>query len=141
MHRMTLSNLTHISILHGYLLFDEFEIFIKSISSQLKMLKFKTHRDAAYLNADRWEQLIQQHIPHLRTFRFKYRQSIYGYFEVTPNHERINRFTSAFWIEKQWRIRLDLRKCNGQSGILFYEINPHRYLVTIVFISNFYLMF
>jgi hypothetical protein len=133
MHRMTLSNLTHISIPNGDLLFDEFEIFIKSISSQLKMLKFKTHRDAAYLNADRWEQLIQQHIPHLRTFRFKYRQPINEYLEVTRYHERIHRFISVFWIKKQWLFSLDLATRNPQSGILIYNINSQKYIVRIAF--------
>ncbi len=51
--RLTLSHLSHISIDNCEIEFDEFEVFIKRISSQLRMLCLTTFWNPAYLDANR----------------------------------------------------------------------------------------
>jgi hypothetical protein len=121
-----ISNLTHISI-HCCLWFDELEILIKNISSQLQELRIGTYRDSAYLDADRWEQLITQFMPRLRLFKFKYIQKIIEDLHVTPYHARINRFNSLFWNQHQWLFSLSIDTDNQQDTVIVYSISPYRY--------------
>src|SRR5262249_17480230 len=94
--------LTHISIGNCLLQFDELEVLIKKISSQLKVLCVSTSNDETYLDADRWERLISQYLPHLVNFYFEYCKIINDNFQVTQNHAQINRFTSSFWLKRRW---------------------------------------
>jgi hypothetical protein len=124
----TLFNLTHISIPFRYLSFNEFEIFIKPICSQLRVMKLYTNADPSYLNADRWEKLIVGHIPYLYRFRLTYVDVIRENLPITTHHERINRFTSAFWIKKQWLFDCAIKTWNGQNSALVYRVYPRRYV-------------
>jgi hypothetical protein len=123
---MILSKLIYLSIPCGYISFNEFEIFIERISSQLQILKFYSNIDPAYLNANRWEQLIKNDIPHLKKFHFIYNDVINERSKVTPYHRRINRFNSAFWIKKQWFFHLEIRTCNRLKTNFIYKIAPRR---------------
>jgi hypothetical protein len=98
---ISLPYLTHISIESCSLRFDELEMFIKKISSQLQMLRLSVSYREDYVDVDRWERLISQHIPHLRNFYFKCREKIDDNFQVTENRALINRFTSPFWFERR----------------------------------------
>jgi len=122
-----LPNLIHISIESCNVLFEHFEIFIKKISSHLKLLRINTSEDITYLKADRWEQLITQHMPRLHKFYFEYRQFIDDRFEFTPTHMQFNRFISSFWIERQWLFELKIY-VSVISSILLFSIHPHRYI-------------
>jgi hypothetical protein len=108
--------------------FDEFEIFIKPISSQLRVLKLNAYGDATYLNADRWEKLILEHIPYLWKFKFAYVEVKNEHSMVTPYHERINRFNSAFWTQKQWYFGLDIKATKTQNCAFVYYVYPRRYV-------------
>ncbi len=89
-----LSNLTHIVISRCNLTFDEFQMFITPISSKVRLLRITTSKDGAYLDADQWENLISQHMPHLQKFDFQYNEHVDTVFELKPYHALINRFTS-----------------------------------------------
>ncbi|CAF3826583.1 unnamed protein product, partial [Rotaria sp. Silwood1] len=65
-------NLTHLSLSHCRLSFDDFESFIATIGSQLELLRISIVNNIASLNAYRWQQLILRHMPRLRTFVFDY---------------------------------------------------------------------
>jgi hypothetical protein len=125
---MTLFNLTHIHIGFTLLRFDEFEIFIKPISSQLRVLKLYACGDASYLDADRWEKLILQHISQLNKFTFTYREAINKYLAITPYHQRIDRFNSAFWIQKQWLFHSTIRRYDYSVDVIIYDISSCRYV-------------
>ncbi len=120
-------NLTYCSIQICYLNFNEFEIFIKKISSQLRILHFSPASDIVYLDADRWERLISQHMPYLHTFHFEYSDIVFGRFEFQSYHSFINRFTSSFWIEKGWIFDIQTDLNHWPPIEIIYSIKPHKY--------------
>lgn len=126
MKSVTLSYLKNLSIPFTHLTFNEFEVFIKKISSQLQSLLFNTHVESAYLNADRWEYLIEKFIPNLKIFDFAFIEVIENRFEVTPYHKQITRFNSEFWLKKQWVYRLELRTNIQSNAAFIYKINPQK---------------
>jgi hypothetical protein len=96
-------NLTHLSLNRCHLAFDDLESFITTIGSQLEVFRISMDNNMTSLNADRWQQLILRHMPHLRTFVFDY----YGPMIEDANgniacRTLIDQFSSPFWIERQW---------------------------------------
>ncbi|CAF2746932.1 unnamed protein product [Rotaria sp. Silwood2] len=76
---ITLDNLTYISMYTNYINFDEFEIFIKHIYSNLKTLYVTfLYQDIAFLYAHRWEQLILRYLSQLKKFSSKYYEYKYS---------------------------------------------------------------
>lgn len=126
---ITLANLTHISINPCHLQFDDFKALITKISSQLQVLRINTWAmNDGYLYADKWEQLISQHMPYLRKLHFEHGEFLDNDFGVIPHQAPINRFTSSFWIERQWFFQLIIGKYNDLSNHLVYAIHPYRYI-------------
>ncbi|CAF3151709.1 unnamed protein product, partial [Rotaria sp. Silwood2] len=124
--KITLSNLISITIGRCYVQFDEFEIFIRKISSQLQILRITTSNDTAYLDGDRWEQLFTEYIPNLRKFEFKHHEFIEDNFEFTIHHALIHRFTSSFWIKRHWFIELIIDILDWSGIEIIYSIHPYR---------------
>jgi hypothetical protein len=91
-----LSYLAHLSINVYNLTFDTLEIFIRKMSSKLKVLRINRSHDITYLDAHRWEQLIFQYFPQLKTFFLQY------YERIDEKHEHPiylggpNEFLSSF---------------------------------------------
>jgi hypothetical protein len=101
-----LSNLTHLSIGIKGVTFDEFEIFIRKMSSKLKVLYIISQsQNIIYLDGHRWEQLILQYLPQLETFYFEY-CDVPNYVNMEVEYpiysKGPNEFSSLFWIERQW---------------------------------------
>ena len=120
---INLSHLRYISISECYIDFDEFEAWIKTISSSLQVLSVNVTGNVAYLNAHRWEQLIEKHIPHLNKFCFKYEQYIDPGFNIDSGYTIIDQFTSPFWLRRKWFSELKLN-CTE----VFFSIHPPRYV-------------
>jgi hypothetical protein len=116
-----LPNLTYLIIKGCRISFDEFEIFIKKISSQLQVLRINTFQDEIYMDSDRWQRLILEQISHLLKFYFLHRQRNNNAFQKTRYYALLNGFTSSFWIERQWsfEIEIDDRRAT-------YSIRPYR---------------
>jgi hypothetical protein len=123
----TISSLTRISIEVCYAEFDELEMFITKISPQLQVLRINSVNDATYLDADRWERLISQHLLHLDKFEFNYEDTIDEDWEITPCHALINRFNSSFWIKRKWLFRLCIDTNDWIDNTITYSIFPYRY--------------
>ncbi len=98
---LTLSHLTNVTINDCEIGFDEFEMFIKKISSELRLLRLKTS-SPSYLDPKRWKHLIKKHIPHLHEFHFDCHVNAEFLVDITPDPETIIQFTSLFWIERNW---------------------------------------
>jgi hypothetical protein len=115
------SNLASLCIDECQVTFEEFEIFITKICSQLRVLNIRHCENLFYFNANRWERLINKHIPRLRRFNFEYIA------DIEEEHDRflenINGFFSSFWIEHQWflEIKIECKK-------VFYLIYPYKYI-------------
>ncbi|CAF1317676.1 unnamed protein product [Adineta ricciae] len=120
---MRLANLRTVSIEIYQMSYDEFEIFIKKLPSrQLNSLSLDIHHDdILYLDAYRWEYFLQENLPQLEKFYFKY----YVYFSEnydTPMYlGDQNQFSSAFWLERQWVFKVE-NDCTD----LIYSIQPYR---------------
>ncbi|CAF4496999.1 unnamed protein product [Rotaria sp. Silwood2] len=95
-------NLTSMTLNTCYLQFNEFEIFIKKICKQLRILCINKTQDADYLNATRWEQLISKHMPYLRIFKLENCEFHYEPIELMSYHCQLNQFISSFWINRGW---------------------------------------
>jgi hypothetical protein len=129
---ITLSRLTYFSVGECQVEFDEFELFIKKISSPLQVLRVNISWNPTYLDADRWERLIKKHMPHLNKFHFCYDQYINDDFRVNPGYNFINRFTSPFWFERKWFCELKIVR-----GDLIFLVHPFRYIrKQILFIAT-----
>jgi hypothetical protein len=123
------TDLTHISINEGCrLLFDQFELFISKLCPQLQMLRIQKDDDNDYLDADRWQHLILQHMPKLRIFDIDCQCVVASDDQkYRAYHAVIDRFSSPFWLERQWYF------AHQHSGIFpyryakFYSIQPYRY--------------
>ncbi len=46
---------------------------------------------------------------HLQKFDFQYNEHVDTVFELKPYHALINRFTSQFWIERQWILEIEIK--------------------------------
>jgi hypothetical protein len=133
-----LCNLTHIYIHKCRLQFNVFEMFIKKICSQLQVLRLATSEDVAFLDADRWENLIVQYIPNLRKFEFEYEEKIPNSFQLQLHHQQINRFLSSFWVERQWYFELETNASPLINERIRCLIRSYRYIEkNILFIHQF----
>jgi hypothetical protein len=97
--------LTHIFIDKCCADFNKLETFISNVSRQLQVLCVMYSNDIAYLDADRWERIISQHLLHLRIFELKYEETIDVDLETTIYHKQLNRFNSSFWMKRKWFLK------------------------------------
>ncbi|CAF3251842.1 unnamed protein product [Rotaria sp. Silwood2] len=108
--------------------FNELEIFLIKIYSNLKTLSMKCSNDTMFLNTHRWELLIMNYYPELEKFYLKYcdRISNDGFYK-----EKID-LSSSFWIKKKWIFGIEF-----SFGNIVYIIHP--FSLTIANISDFIL--
>lgn len=121
-----LSNLTHLSISANQLQFDDFEIFIKNMHCMLKVLHFTVrseYKDGSYLDATRWKQLILQDLPQLKEFEFKYYRYASDDEVERSSYDEHNRFTSSFWLQRQWIYEVTI-----DDEQFIYSISPYKYI-------------
>jgi hypothetical protein len=120
---ITLSNLTDISVPMDSVRFDEFEILIRKINANLKILRVSIQsQDMNFLNAYRWERLILQSLPQLKEFYLRYHEGVDDQNKYPIYSGEANQFTSSFWIERQWIFEAEII---GTS--INYLIRPYRY--------------
>ncbi len=114
------NHFTHIFIRFCRLTFDNFELLARNIFKNLVVLRISTYNDATYLDADQWQHLIPSYMPNLNIFDI---QSTY--FDGLTFKTMINKFTSAFWIERQWFFATQYPNERDQNAI-FYSTKPYR---------------
>ncbi|CAF2683208.1 unnamed protein product [Rotaria sp. Silwood2] len=107
-----------------YLKFDELETLIKESFSYIRVLRFTASWDSSYLDADRWEQLILKHIPHLRILDFKYTEGLDNQLMYKPYHLNFDRFLSPFWIQRRWFFELKICINVFPPATITYSIQP-----------------
>jgi hypothetical protein len=127
-----LSNLTHLSIGLKGVTFDEFEIFIRKMSSKLKVLSvISESQDIIYLDAHRWEQLILQYLPQLETFSLRFyhsEQNVDKESRYSTYSGRSNEFSSSFWIKRQWLFEAEIHGYMNK-----YLVRRYRYIKNSLF--------
>lgn len=118
---MTLSNLTHLFFYQCQVPFDDLEIFIEKISTQLRVLYIHTSSDNSYLDGSRWERLIIQYLPFLRTFNFEYSEFI-----STRQNTLVSRFASPFWTDRHWVLDIKVDMYQESTTKMTYSIHSHK---------------
>ncbi|CAF3840774.1 unnamed protein product [Rotaria sp. Silwood1] len=121
---IVLKYLNHVSMKLDYINFNLLEKLIKRFFHHVEILRLTTQFYQTYLNAKRWQKVIQTYMPNLRIFDIHHEDSIQD--NHILYHNLMEEFNSLFWIERQWffthqhdwQQRLD-------SGI-FYSTNPYR---------------
>ena len=122
-------HVTHVSLeLTSVIKFNEFEEIIRGFPMiEVLHLTLPSYCEQIYANADKWEQLITCHLPHLRIFDIHYSfRSAYGVVPLNID-TLMNQFSTPFWIARQWSFAH--RPCEIRYGdaALFYSTNPYRY--------------
>jgi hypothetical protein len=120
--------LSHISLKLWRMSFESFKCFSSKLFFHLEVLNICTRADDYYLIAERWEQLIINSIPNLRIFDFQH------YWEPVDDsnteqctyHRLIDRFTSPFWINRQWFFAHQHFSRRGIRDAVFYSTHPYR---------------
>ncbi|CAF2008726.1 unnamed protein product [Rotaria magnacalcarata] len=119
-------SLTRISIGRCYAKFNEIEIFLTKISSQLEELRFNSFSDVNYLDANRWERIISQYLQHLNIFEFQYNEIIERYSQTTIDYGRLNQFKSSFWIKQKWIFKISIDTDSSDKNVIVFSIFPDR---------------
>lgn len=128
-------NLTYLVLNRCELEFEILEKLMKKISLHLKVFRIIIRsKDDLYIDADRWERLIKEHMPCLKKFYMKY----YEYFNEDLKFSSIYKFSSIFWIERKWMFELELNQND-----LIYSIQPQKYIYKkkIVFLKYLFFSF
>ncbi|CAF4562977.1 unnamed protein product [Rotaria socialis] len=122
------SYLTDINLNCSNVSFDEIEFFLSKTSHHLQRLRLTIHGNNTFLCADRWEQLIMNHMPHLYMFDFMCLIRKYDYPHDCILSDRIlDSFKSSFWTNRQWFFRYQYRSSNcGTFEGMFYSTHPYR---------------
>ncbi|CAF1436347.1 unnamed protein product [Adineta steineri] len=117
-----LINLTKLSMEISEMTFDEFEILIKKMGLNLKILSLDIrHDDMSYLNAKRWEDFLQENLLQLEKLYFKKTVYFSDDYETPMYLGEQNEFSSTFWLERRW-----IFKVENDSGHLVYSIQPYK---------------
>ena len=130
------SNLKSICIHTCDVEFDDFEMLIKTISSDLKSLRINVNQNESYFNGDRWKRLITNYMINLHNFDFKYTLDINQLTTKIKLNTSINQFTSSFWIERGWYLEIKII----DNSIIFC-ISRSRYTEKICCIMKFHFFF
>ncbi|CAF1156051.1 unnamed protein product [Adineta steineri] len=104
--------------------FDEFEVFIKEICSQLQIFKIGILWNKTYLDGNRWEELVKEYMPQLKEFYLHFTQDIDDDRKtnlIDSTDGFINRFNSPFWFERKW-----FREIQVYCDEMIFSIHPFR---------------
>lgn len=90
------------------------------------MVSIVTNNDSAYLDANRWERLISKHMPYLEKFDFEHHEFFDDQLRTAEYHQLIHRFTSVFWIKRQWIFALKTTRNRDGENEIIYSIRPKK---------------
>ncbi|CAF1189608.1 unnamed protein product [Adineta steineri] len=124
---ITLNNLTYISLKLRSFDFHEFKLLAKDLFHNLQVLRLCASNEITYLDANRWQNLILSHIPNLIIFDFQYNYSTNPEKNMMPSYENlIKKFTSSFWIERQWFFSTQHSCGHSENDFLFFSVKPYK---------------
>ena len=105
-------------------------MLLRNVQCKLKFLCLTiTSSDLTYLDANRWRECIRRDLSQLDRLKFRYDQYIGDGDTASVDLAETNRFTSSFWIERQW-----VFEANIHSEEILYSIHPYKY----VYYDHFY---
>ena len=115
-------HLTNLRIHVSHVTFDQFEMFIRQLPTQLKVLMFSTSlEEISYLDAHRWERFLQEDLPELKTFSFGYHERSDGSDQSNIHFREINPFFSSFWLQRRYTFEIQ-----PECEHIIYSIRPYK---------------
>ncbi|CAF0897214.1 unnamed protein product [Adineta steineri] len=124
---ITLNHLTYISLKLAPFDFHDFELLAKDLFHNLQVLHLYASHEITYLDANRWQNLILSHIPNLIIFDFQYFYFTAFEKDMMSNYENlIKKFTSSFWIERQWFFSTQYSFGHDAKDFLFFSVKPYK---------------
>ncbi|CAF4965151.1 unnamed protein product [Rotaria sp. Silwood1] len=105
---ITLTNLKSMYLDLRQTKFNQLEIFITKIFSNLTTLSIIGSKDITFLDAYRWEQLIFNYFPKLEKFYLFYDDQVDNEQEYPIYTGGMNKFSSSFWIKRQWLFEVEI---------------------------------
>lgn len=99
--KVNLPHLKQLLIRDESIRFDQLEVLIKCIGSQLEFFQFSPRQAHEYFDAQRWERLIKTYLPRLKVLNLNF-FTIFDFQFYPTIDERMNPFYSQFWIEHEW---------------------------------------
>ncbi|CAF4971459.1 unnamed protein product [Rotaria sp. Silwood1] len=117
---ITLANLKSMYLNLGRAKFNELETFITKAFSNVETLSIIGSKDITFLDAYRWEQLIVNYFPKLEKFYLFYDDRIDNEQEYSIYTGEMDKFSSSFWIERQWLFEVEVRDIS-----IVYIIRPY----------------
>jgi len=131
-HDLTISNstpsnkLNKLSIKLDLVDFNHFEALTRYFLRSITYLRISTGYDPTFLNARRWESLINDYLPNLRVFDLNHDGLIRN--QLLTYHECIEQFNSSFWSKKQWTFTHQHDWQERIDAGIFHSTNPYRYI-------------
>ena len=122
-----ITTLTRISVGEWRADFDHLETLLTNIAPTLQCLKIGCARQVEFLNPDRWQRLITEHLPHLWRLEFIYEEAIDDNFVVAHHHQHMHRFNSAFWIERHWKFNIVINTGGWDGNTVCYAMATDKY--------------
>ncbi|CAF0858406.1 unnamed protein product [Adineta steineri] len=117
-----LLNLTSLSIRSSHTMFDTLEIYLDQFEFNLKIFSIDIHiYDQNYLNAQRWELILQRNFPQLEEFYMKYTNNFDDNHQPLLYTGQSNEFSSLFWIQRQWLLDIKI-----EFDCITYSIHPYK---------------
>ncbi|CAF0908240.1 unnamed protein product [Rotaria sordida] len=118
---MDLFRLTYLSIKMCDIMLDELELFIAETGCNLKVLRIITHsHERDYLDADQWQELIEDYLPDLEEFYLQYHEKVDPEAAMSDTLPSDN-FRSLFWIERQWLMDVEMNSLKIVCSIGSYR--------------------
>ncbi|CAF4460078.1 unnamed protein product [Rotaria sp. Silwood2] len=90
------NNVTHVSLDLYHIDFDLLELLIKYFCHKIQVLHISDNASSEHLNAQRWRQLILNHLPYLRIFDIQFVYSIVFINAQLIYDSLVNQFNSQF---------------------------------------------
>ncbi|CAF3413798.1 unnamed protein product [Rotaria socialis] len=118
---LKMSHLTKMSIGCLGTDFNDFEAFMKELTSELQVLRINGSYYMGYLDADRWERLIKNRMPYLKIFYLQCDQCIDDISSDDSPHECISKFSSSFWLARKWYSELKIDRTD-----VTFLVYPHK---------------
>jgi hypothetical protein len=125
--RSALEDLKYVSLKVYGVDFNELEKLIKCYFRHVEVFLLTARYNKAYLDAQKWEQIIVSYMPNLRIFDINYHYTIDDNSQIAY-HDSINQFNSSFWTERKWFFthQHNWQSLSKMDNGLFYSTHPYR---------------
>ncbi|CAF3339637.1 unnamed protein product [Rotaria sp. Silwood2] len=124
---INLKSLTYVNLKVQCLDFNQFEQMIIGYFQQVESLYLSSGYYNDYLNANRWQRLISNHMKNLKVFDL-YHMDVKRFDNNSQQiyHDMIKNFASPFWTKRQWFFTHHHEQEGNCHTGYFYSTNPYK---------------